>query len=256
MIPRFPLVLFCFLLAACAANAQNTASETPKIEPDRRDFTLGTGVVPLGQIQLESGATYTRSGAQREITLGELTIRVPLSPRAEVRLGLPSYRIERQTERRAGADDSEIGARLILREKPKQSYALTLSSMLPTGARRVAERRFQPRATLAAQFELSSSTNVVFNLGAARPTDSRRRFTQYVSASSIRFDASEQVQLFSEFYVLSREERGGRARKFAALGAVYFPNRQTALDARFGFGLNNDVRGPDYLVSAGISRLF
>lgn len=232
--------------------------DEPKVEPDRRDFTRGASVIPLGHIQVESGVTATRTGDMREFLLGDTQIRVPISRRAELRFNTPRYLIERESgsASRGGLDDTGIEARFLLSKSSKIATAITAFTTLPTGARHVAEHRYQPGAVLATNFTLSPCTNLILNLGGERPTSEQQRFFRLIATAAFRYDASERVNLFSEVYYLSHDEPDGPSQKFADIGAVYFAGNRTAFDARFGVGLDNKIGGPNYFYSVGVSRLF
>lgn len=51
--------------------------------------------MPLGDIQLEAGATVSLFGHERDYFLAELLLRVPVTERAELRVGLPWYLVSR-----------------------------------------------------------------------------------------------------------------------------------------------------------------
>lgn len=250
----FGILLLGVALTTRVGEAQE--AEEIQVEADQRDFTRGTSIVPRGHVQVDSRVLATRSGDEREYSLGETQIRVPLAERAELRLNTPSYRIERDGARSSGLNDSGIEARFVLSKGKKVTTAVTLFSTLPTGSRQVAERRFQPGAVVAASFSLSRRTELVLNLGGERPTRDQQRFSRGIASASLRYEASKQVNLFSEIYYLSRDEPDGPSQKFLAVGAVYFAGRRTAFYTRVGTGLGNSVGGPDYFYGLGAARLF
>lgn len=261
MKPFFTLLLFALVISAQAPPAPGQAQveqDAPeRIEPDRRDFTTGTGIVPKGSIQIETGISRERRGSSRDSSFGEALVRVPVAERAEVRFRIPTYRVQRDLDgRRSGADDASLEARFLLVKREKSEFGVQLTSVLPTGSRRVAERRYQPGAILAANFTLSSRASLLVDLGASRASEEGQRFTQAFAASSFRYDASDKVNLFAEVYAFNKEEAGRRSQKFANAGAAYFLRPNLALDASFGLGLGNRVGGPDYLYSSGLSYLF
>ncbi|BCM88551.1 hypothetical protein IAD21_00384 [Abditibacteriota bacterium] len=212
--------------------------------------------MPLGHVQIESSATATRSGDEREHVLGDTQIRVPLSREAEVRVNMPPYRIERDGARSAGWDDSGVEARVVLSKTKKVATAVTLFSTLPTGSRSTAERRFQPGAVLAANFSLSPRAELVVNVGGERPTRDQQRFSRAITSASLRFDTSKRLNLFSEVYFLSRDEPNGPNQKFVAAGAMYLASRRTAFYARVGSGLGNHIGGLDYFYALGVAQWF
>ncbi len=251
------LVLF-LLQGGVAAHAQDAKPDDIKIEPDRRDFTVGTSIVPLGHVQIESGLTGSHRGAERINSYGEVLIRVPVGERVEFRFGAPSFlrTCDAGGKRDAGADDAQFEVRARFRAPQRWAFALTLGSLLPTGSLSVAERRWQPRATFAANAALSKRATLLLNLGAAYVSEEKKRFNQWTISSSFRWQLPPRLETFAEAYMMSREEAGGSAQKFLAAGLVYYPSSRVALDARVGSGLNNYTSGHDHFSSAGISFLF
>ena len=129
---------------------------------DRPDFTESSFVVPVGRVQVESGATYTRSGLAREHALGEILVRVPAGRRAELRLGAPAYLWQRDGARASGADDAFLGAKFALSPGggKRPATALLIGTSLPTGAKSVSEKAWQPEVAVAASWDLSPVTAI------------------------------------------------------------------------------------------------
>jgi hypothetical protein len=261
---KAPLVLFAVLVFGGLAfagerqSAEVASEETPDVSPDRPDFTNGTGIVPLGHVQVEGGMTLTRSGSEREVSVGEVLVRIPFATHAEVRVGIPSYLATRggAGERVTGADDLFLETKVRLVEGERTALAVMLNASLPTGSRAVAELRFQPSATLAMDLALADTVGLGLNLGATRASADGQRFTQVCASSSFGFDVSSRVGAFGEVYALNRTEPRGRVQRFADAGLSYRVTRRTVVDVRIGTGLGNGVHGPDYFVGFGLTRLF
>ncbi|HKY61551.1 MAG TPA: transporter, partial [Gemmatimonadota bacterium] len=85
-----PLV---FLVAALAGlNPGSLAGqEGAPLVTDRPDFTESAVTVPRGDVQLESGYTFTRSDEEDEHSLGEVLARIGLVERLEARIGFGSH---------------------------------------------------------------------------------------------------------------------------------------------------------------------
>ncbi len=248
-----------FVLSAalvCLASGLQAQEKDEPISPDRPDFTQGTQIVEKGRFQVESGVTFERHGDARQTTLGEVLLRLPLAQRAEIRFGVPSYLVVRENGRFAGLDDALLSAKFRLTgPQAKTALAILAETTLPTGSRRVAERRYQPDLILAAEKE-AGKMSLAANLGLARPVSDGQRFSQVFAGLSAGFDFSKRLDSFLEVYALNREEPGGPSQKFADAGLGYLLNNDTQIDARVGFGINNHSNGPDYFYGAGISRRF
>ncbi|MDB5819195.1 MAG: hypothetical protein JWQ11_2835 [Rhizobacter sp.] len=245
------------LMAATLAFGQPAAeSESVKVAPDRRDFTTGTGIVPSGHVQLEFGATWEQGDDRRQWSIGDVSLRVPVSSRVELRLQTLSYEIQHDDRgRHVGLDDTSLGLRFLIDKSSAYELALQVDSTIPSGSHSVAERRLQPEAILATTLKLTPQTSLVLNVGGTYASSDRQRFNQVVVASSLRHDLSENFNLFGEVYNFNREDRGGSSRTRAAFGAVYFLDRSTAIDARFIRDLRN-VGSVKASASVGLSRLF
>lgn len=251
---RGALVCVCLALALMASRA--TAEEPPpRIEPDRRDFTTGTGIVPEGHIQVEAGTTAERGDAERLVTIGEITVRIPLASAVEVHLDLPSYLVRNDGRRHAGFDDAGIELRYKFLKTEFADFGVQATTMLPTGTRRVAERRFQPGIVAATTIDLGRMSSLALNIGVSSATDDGRRYTQTFTAGSFRLALAERISGFVEAYAFNREAADGDSHRYVATGLVLFLDRDTALDARIGRGIRNGD-GTDWLLGFGISHRF
>jgi hypothetical protein len=235
------------------AEAQDCA--VAPISADRPGFSTPTAIVPLGDIQLEAGATASRFGNERDYSFGELLLRVPVTERAELRVGLPSYLVSRADGRWAsGADDLIVETKILLSSGEHAAYALLLNSLLPTGSREVAEHRFQPGAALAADFTLSQAAEVTLNLGYVHASDAGERYDQVFGVSSLNLMLTPDIGGFAEVYAFNPAD--GPVQKYVDGGFTYLLNARTQLDVSGGVGLDNASGGPDYFYAFGISRLF
>jgi hypothetical protein len=225
------------------------------ISADRPGFSTPTAIVPLGDVQLEAGATASRFGDERDYSFGELLLRVPVTERAELRVGLPSYRVSRADKRRvSGADDLFVETKILLSSDKHAAYALLLNSLLPTGSREASEHRFQPGAALAADFTLSQAVGLTLNLGYAHASDGGERYDQVFGVSSINLMLTPDIGSFAEVYAFNPAD--GPVQKYVDGGFTYLLNARTQLDVSGGVGLDNASGGPDYFYGFGISRLF
>ena len=249
-------VALAAILALLPASVR--ADATPPdltIAADRPGFSTPTGIVPMGHFQLEAGASAARGGTQRDYSFGQLLVRVPVCEKAEVQVGVPSYLVSRSGGQRVtGADDTFVQAKFRLSTGPKAVYDLLLNSSLPTGSRAVAGHKFQPGATLAADYVLNEKTGLTLNLGTTRASDSGQRYSQLTGAASFGFTLTPKTGAFAEVYAYNQP--GGPTQKYADGGFTYLLNPRTQLDISSAIGLGNRAGGPDYSYSAGIARLF
>ncbi|BCM92093.1 hypothetical protein IAD21_03972 [Abditibacteriota bacterium] len=272
---KIPFLLVTMLVGGGLAQAQTTDQTTPaqpsqpaseqqsddiELSTDRPGFLTSTDVVPKGHIQLESGIMAERSGDDRSYSFGQLLVRVPVSSRAEARVGVPSYLVSRSGGMRdTGADNVFLEGKYLLASRKNASYAILVNAFLPTGSRRVTTREFQPGVNLAADYTFCDKVGATFNVGAVRTADddsatgSTSHSTQLFGAASFNFTLSPKTGAFAELYA---EGGDGPTQKYVDGGFTYLLNPRTQLDASAGVGLGNDAGGPDYFYAVGVSRLF
>lgn len=251
--------VFCCPTLALAQTEVSPSTAPAEISPlvtDRPDFTESAATIDAGRFQLEGGLTYERSGSARTVTAGELLARIGLNKRSELRVGVPSYLRVRDGGRANGLDDASLGVKYMLSSRPGHPVAIIVAASLPSGAKRVAERKFQPEAVLATGMDLSDKVGLGLNLGYGRPSGAGVRFSQLFASASFAFSLSDKVGAFTEVYAFNRTEAGGRTQKYGDVGLTYGLSDDLQLDARVGQGLWNRAGGPDYFYGVGISQRF
>jgi hypothetical protein len=257
-----PMFQYLFITCGLALSSSVVAAQDDprsagltRIEPDRRDFTTGTGIVSVGHLQLEGGMDWQHSDVDRQLTLGEVTFRIPLASDVEMHLALPSYIISHDDHRQTGLDDTDFELRYRFYNGSRVDWAIQTAIIAPTGSREVAQRDWQPGVTFASSIKLSDRIGLVTSLGGKRATVDGTRFAQVVLATSLRVDVAASWNLFGELYGFNRETPDGTAHKYADLGAVYFPTESVAFDARIGRGISNG-ESTETIASVGASRRF
>jgi len=260
-----PLAAIALFGLAVPLAAQNLSGLKEPIEPDRPDFTDGPGLVAPGHLQIETGYTYTRTGAERASSLGELLLRYGVDDRWEARLGLNSYDwIDSGVsgERRiSGFEDPFVEVKVRLNDAEPEhrgrgvpAMGLLLNTTLPVGARALTADAWQPTATLAFHWDLPAEGSLETNLGYTYAADGGRRFDQLFASASAGFSINDKVSGFLEGYVLSRESADGSATHYADTGLSYLLSNDVALDVRVGAGL--DRPHPNWFTGLGASVRF
>jgi len=225
------------------------------VGPDRPSFSTGAHIVPAGRVQVEAGAGYRRFGDSSGYDAGEVLVRAGLFSRFEVRVGLPSY-AETKTDsvRMAGATDSLIGGKILLKSGDKGAVSVLASAILPTGSRRIDEHAFQPGGTLISDVNISKKIVVTTNVGYFYTSWQEQRHDLTFAVSTLNFALTKSVNIYSEFY--AQNLRHTWIHRYAAAGGSWTIRKRTAIDFSGGFGLYNHAHGPDYYYGFGISRLF
>ena len=255
----FLLALAGLVLAPLAAQAQQAQAQQAQddaIDPDRPDFTEGTGIVALGRVQVETGVTWSRVGEERTTALGEVLVRVPLSQRVEARIGIGSYDwSHRDGPGSQGYEDPEIGVKVRLNQDAdpqtpwRPEVALLFLTTIPAGGRELTADAWQPTAKLALGWELTKRFSLSSNLNLAGLSDGDRRFSQVAVSLSAGYSLTERLDSFFEVFAFSREAAGGPSTRYADTGVAYTVTNNLKIDFRVGCG-RNDAH-PDYFVGTG-----
>lgn len=239
------------------SRAQETKREP--IVTDRPDFTESTQTVPVGMLQLEGGYTFTRSGPDKEHSLGELLLRIAAGARAEVRVGINSFLWTRGSGGNAsGIEDASLGFKARLVEKP-EGYGLARPSVsvigatsLPTGARAFRVDDLQPEVKLCLGWDLAPKLGMASNLNWGYPSEDGTRYGQFSGSLSFAYELAERVGGYVEYFGFVPGSNDGPNANYLNGGATYLVTDDYQLDARAGVGLNS--ASPDYFVGVGLAR--
>lgn len=249
IVPLAAAALFPAALAAQAAG--DSSGEAPPLVGDRPDFTESAAVVT--RLQLETGYTYEELGGTDLHTLGELLVRVPVSGRLELRVGVPSWARERSSGTAAGATgltDASLGVKLGLRNPGSggPAVAVLAGSTLPTGDE-FGSDGLHPAARLAGALDLSERVSVAANAGAASAEDEGGRYAELSGSVSLGIGATDAVGVYLEAYGLAPTGGGPAAGWVLDGGATWLAGPHLQLDVRAGTGLAGP--SPDLVLGAG-----
>jgi hypothetical protein len=219
------------------------------IEPDRPDFTEGTGIIPAGHWQVEGGYTFSRVEDERDSTLGELLVRVPLEESVEARFNVGSYDwIHGGGPKVQGYEDPEVGVKIRLPASHPE-LALLFLTTVPVGGKDLTADAWQPTVKLAAGWDLSDRFSLSSNLNLSYLAEGSERFSQVAASLSAGLSLTDRLGAFLEAYGFSQETSGGPATEYVDSGFSYGVTNDLSVDVRAGAGLND--ASPDYFVGAG-----
>jgi len=229
------------------------------IQPDRPDFTEGTGLVPTGHFQVEGGTTLGRVEDVDSTTLGELLVRIGLGERSEARIGLGSYtRIDDGFDSISGFEDPALELKIRLTDEAgelppgRPAVALILGTSVPIGDKKLTDDEWVPLALLAFDWDLGARFGLGANLGGSYATDGEGgRFNQGFASVSAGFSATDRLGTYLEWYGFSEEEKNGPFTHYVDTGISFLINNDLMVDARIGTGLNN--AHPDWFAGVGAS---
>jgi hypothetical protein len=243
-------MLFSSLLLLLLARPLAAQDTLDPIEPDRPDFTEGTGIIPLGHWQAEGGTTFSRIDEEEASTLGELLVRVPLAERVEARFNVGSYDwIHGGGPNVEGYEDPEVGVKIRLNETSRPELAVLLLTTVPLGGKDLTADAWQPTVKLAAAWDLTDRFSLSSNLNVAYLAEGSERFSQVAASLSAGFSLTDRLGAFLEAFGFSEETSGGPATGYVNGGFSYGVTNDLSVDIRAGAGLND--ANPDYFIGAG-----
>ena len=227
------------------------------VEADRPDFTESAETVPPGSIQAEGGFAVGREDGNTSHTLGELLIRVPAGNRAEIRVALNSYSIERAPGlTRRGFEDIAVGTKVRLIEREGRSLVPSVSILalttLPTGHRDIGSSVMQPTAKLALGWQLSERLSLGSNANYTYASEDGTRFSQWAASASLGAEITPRLESFVEWFGVSPTSLGAKRADYLDAGAAMKFGGVLRLDARVGANTRRATR--DYFVGFGASR--
>jgi Putative MetA-pathway of phenol degradation len=240
---------FAATLVCCPCLAQT--SQVPEIVTDRPDITESSVVIPLGSIQAENGFTWTRDHRTSALDVPESLIRLGLWERTELRFTAPNY-LDRTGApyRLSGLGDTSIGIKEQLGPLPGAfEVAVIVALSVPTGARRVSNRGFDPFVKIPWSRDLIKGWSVGGMQSIFYQTDSGRRRLIWEPT----FYVEREIGKRSDVFVESSGDycRATSSRQLIHLGTAYRITARHQVDFHFGFGLTHTT--PSQFVAVGYS---
>lgn len=219
------------MLAAAAASAGASAQEAGPIATDRPSITDGVSLMSPGAWQLEAGWTYTVVDERHD--LGAASLRLGLTRRFEVRVGIPAYTWLARGE---GFQDASIGARVLLRsgEAGGATLQTTFGTTLPTGSDLHSPATLQPFASLTASLPVAPGTSVGSTVRWSNLDDGEARWSQWVLSAAAFHALTERLSGFLEIAVQAPSARDDVARPVFDGGLMLLLNDSWQLDVNGG----------------------
>ena len=241
------------LALAGPAFGQDTAAPAV-VAPDRPDFSNGIQIVPVGHVQVEGGVTAIRSGGTTDLSVGELTVRIPLAATFEVGVQVYSWGATWGSETSDGPRDPAVDVKWKLVDTDATDFGVILGTSVPTGVRANGEPHFQPFAALSVDRVVSEKVSFTVNAGAVAASAGGETFGELFGGLSASFQASPKVSLFLELFGWSRTEPGGPGEQVIDGGLQYLVTNRLMLDVHLGAGFGRTAS--DGFLGLGASYLF
>lgn len=231
-------------LPALSLAASMLQVRTQPIVTDRPDFTESSELVAVGSLQIESGATYERSGGEYRASGPEVLLRYGASERLEWRLGLPNY-TSGDVE---GFDDLYLGAKLPLGTYWRFQLAAIPAVFIPVGREGVRSESPAPelKVVWSTEFGENSLSGMVY---VSSSEEGGVRLTPVQHTISLGVPVKDRVNAFFE-HVLDMQNGSAPQHTFHS-GLTFQPVPTRQFDLHFGFGLTKDA--PDFFVGLGYS---
>jgi hypothetical protein len=249
-------VLSLTLLTACAPV---TRAGLEPIVTDRPDFTESTETVERGMRQVEAGTTFLRTLTEQSGTIGETLIRVGVSTKSELRIGLNSYSLSRNDgEMQRGFEDISIGTKIKLLQSGgegslKPALAVIVGSTFPTGASSFRAQKPQPEVKFGMAWDLTSRVAFSSILNYARVSETLTDYNEFAATGSLGVGLTERIASYAEYFAFFPRGAALTSTHYLNGGITYGVTNNLQFDVRSGFGLRR-IAGPDYFFGLGISR--
>lgn len=247
-------------ITATACARFDSAPAPAPLSTDRPSFSTGTGVVPVGYPQVESGVTVNRADGVDLISIGEATLRSALTPTLELRVTAPSYLSLRSAAlSQDGLGDAALGAKLVLREGSGEANAaapalsLLLGTTLPTGANALGAGRGLLSGALLADWALAPRLGLNVNVSWAQALADVGTADTWAGVLGLSVAHDERLGSFVQMFSV-RGVSGTWDAPYVIGGLTYLARPTLQLDIHGGARTSSP--GSAHYVGVGISRRF
>lgn len=243
------------------------------ITTDRPSFSDTAGIAPVGHLQLETGYTFTfrdRDGVETQRhNAPEVLARVGvIDDRLELRFSTSGY-VWSRPESDGGSNsvdgwsDVSLGVKFKILDQdgalPRLAFGAATS--LGTGEEDISTQRAEPTLKLIWAYDLEKLWGSSFkgfgvygNVNLGWPNSGDERFTQGAASICATYAVTDRFGLFAEYYSVFPAGKDTDEAHSVDLGVSYLLTPRVQLDARVGFGLNDEA--DNAFVGVGISFLF
>ncbi len=251
----------------------SSSGPDPMDEPlitDRPDFTESTESVPAGHFQLEVGYLFTHD-REDDVRVRdhspELLLRIGVVEDFELRIGWSAYSFtetqfsDRSTVGRPftredwdqGANDLSLGFKLKLLEQDGwvPHFGILGELNLPTGSAGFAAEDVQPKIGLLWAYDLTDDVGLAGNLNFAVTNDEGDQFLQTSASLSLAVTLTDQLGAYVEYFGFYPGAEDSDMAHSLNGGLTYLITKDFQLDARAGFGLNEQA--DDFFAGVGFS---
>ncbi len=268
-------------LAASSVVAQendaSTSNEKREVDPmdeplvtDRPDFTESTEAVPAGHFQLEAGYTFTfdrEDDVRVRDHTPELLLRIGVAEDFELRIAWSAYSfVETQSTAESpagrpftreewdqGANDLSLGFKLKLIEQDGwiPHFGIIGELSLPTGSAGFSAEDVEPKVSLLWAYDLTDDLGLAGNINFAVINDDGDQFFQTSASLSLAMALTDRLGGYVEYFGFYPGGENADMAHTMNGGITYLVTKDFQLDARAGFGLNEQA--DDFFAGVGFS---
>lgn len=235
-----------FILLPLALLAQQNPESPTSIEliTDRPDFTESAVAVPQGDIQLELGSAWERSGDADAVNGAEALVRWGALAGLELRFALPDYVSSAGLD---GLTDAALGVKLPLGRPLGWELAVIGDVSIPTGDDTFGGTGTEGNVILTTGGDLGGSWSLGTQISGAWSSDPGDLQLGYTAVLGLSID--DRLGTFAEVAVDPLEE--GPRSVLLHHGYAYLVRPTLQLDLHLGVGVSDSA--PDALVGLGLS---
>jgi hypothetical protein len=242
-----PMLIVTLIVVGAGRASADDNSSSP-IATDRPAVTDSSIVVPAGSLQFENGFADTASYGQRALDGSETLLRFGVASKTELRLMAPDY--FGQSGAGSGFGDPTIGMKEQLGPTVGGfDVSLILSLSLPSGARPIANRGYDPAVQLPWSRALSQNWTAAGMISVYWSTQTGQRNVTGETTFLIDRNLTKTWDAFLE-YAGDFSGRGG-PRHLIHFGTSYRPTPHQQIDLHIGVGLSSAT--VDHFIGVGYS---
>lgn len=221
-----------------------------EIVTDRPDVTEASTVVPKGSLQIENGLSWTTDHGTRTLDLTQSLVRVGISRRTELRVGVPDFLSGYGRLSGSGFGDVSIGVKQQIGPLPGGfDLAVIAALSLPTGAERESSHGYDPFIKLPWSRALSDGWSVGGMFSTFWYTEEGHRRFLWEPTVYIEKELTKPWDVFLEYggdYPTHTESR-----QLLHAGTAYKLTPRNQVDFHAGYGLTHAT--PGHFVAVGYS---
>lgn len=252
------LIPLCFGAGQASAQVLEGLGISPiapsgSISTGRPSASVGTGTVPRGYLQLESGLIFL-DGSTDTVAAPLLTMRAGVRENLELRFSWSGYTFYDDTDDFEG-NDITLGVKATIYQESNSPWQLGVLAevSLPAGSDRASADSADPSVGLLWDYDAQGDTNVFGNLVISAPENAGEdRNLAGTATLGVGTPLNQRTNVYSEYAGTYGEGQGPEHNLYT--GVLYLLSDDVQVDLNARIGLND--RADDYGFGAGLAVRF